>query len=210
MPDLQIIESSIDEGLRVDNTTIPGTVLFRFTTEVANGGNDPLEVWADEVQGNTQPVFQRIYQTDGGSEDVASGGFSYFEPHGHSHFDDFAVFNLREINPDGSVGDLVATGDSKYSFCLLNVRQPFPELTSNAAIADGRGGDSCGDIQGISVGYSDVYNAELENQWIDITGVADGNYWLETIIDPENRLVETDDQNNAATIQVSVDNPELG
>jgi hypothetical protein len=210
LPDLQIIESSIDEGLRVDNTTIPGTVLFRFTTEVANGGNGPLEVWADEVQGNTQPVFQRIYQTNGGSEDVAAGGFSYFEPHGHSHFDDFAVFNLREINSDGSVGDIVATGDSKYSFCLLNVRQPFPELTSNAAIADGRGGDSCGDVQGISVGYSDVYNAELENQWIDITGVADGNYWLETVIDPENRLVETDDENNAATIQVSVDNPELG
>ena len=115
-------------------------------------------------------------------------------------------FNLREINSDGSIGDLVASGDSKYSFCLLNIRQPFPELTSNAIIADGRGGDSCGNIQGISVGYSDVYNAELANQWIDITGVPEGDYWLETIIDPKNSLLETDNENNTAIIPISIDN----
>lgn len=210
LPDLQVIESSITEGLRVDTTTIPGSALLRFTTEVANGGDGPLEVWADEVlENNTQNVFQRTYLADGTSQDVEAGGFSYFEPHGHSHFDDFSQFNLREINPDGSVGELVASGDDKYSFCLLNIRQPFPELTDNAIIADGRGGDSCGDIQGISVGYSDVYNAELENQWIDITGVPDGDYWLEITIDPKDRLLETDNDNNTAIVQVSVDNPEL-
>ena len=210
LPDLQVIESSITEGFKVDTTTTPGTVLLRFATEVANAGEGPLEVWAeDDFQRNTQNVFQRIYRDDGTSQDAEAGGFSYFEPHGHSHFDDFSLFNLREINADGSVGEVVASGDDKYSFCLLNVRQPFPELTENAAIADGRGGDACGNVQGISVGYSDVYNAELENQWIDITGVPDGDYWLEITIDPKDRLLETNNDNNTATIQVSVDNPEL-
>lgn len=207
LPDLQVIASSVTEGLRIDTTTDPDRVLLRFTTEVANSGDGPLEVWADELQGDTQPVFQRIYQDDGSSRDVAAGGFSYFEPHGHSHFDDFAVFNLRQVNPDGSVGDIVATGDEKYSFCLINIRQPFPELTNSATIVDGRGGDSCGDIQGISVGYSDVYNSNLENQWIDVTNVPDGTYWLETIVDPEDRLLETNNNNNVTRVQVTVDNP---
>ena len=204
LPDLQIIESSIGEGFRADTTTQPGRVLLRFTTEVANAGDGALEVWADEAEGNTQDVFQRIYQADGTSRDVEAGGFTYFEPHGHSHFDDFALFNLREVNADGSVGELVASGDSKYSFCLLNIRQPFPELTENAIIADGRGGSSCDDVQGISVGYSDVYNSNLENQWIDITGVPDGDYWLETIIDPENRLLETNDDNNVSRVRMTI------
>ena len=204
LPDLQIIESSIADGLRADTTTRPGRVLLRFTTEVANAGDGALEVWANEAQGNTQDVFQRIYQANGSSRDVEAGGFSYFEPHGHSHFDEFSLFNLREVNPDGSVGEVVASGDSKYSFCLLNIRQPFPELTENAIIADGRGGNSCGDVQGISVGYSDVYNSNLENQWIDITGVPNGDYWLETIIDPENRLLETNDNNNVSRLRVTL------
>ena len=114
---------------------------------------------------------------------------------------------MRRVNADGSVGELVATGDDKYSFCLINIRQPFPELTDSAIIVDGRGGNSCGDIQGISVGYSDVYNSGLANQWIDVTDVPDGTYWLETIIDPENRLLETNDDNNTALVQVTFDNP---
>ena len=207
LPDLQIIAESVNEGLRVDTSEQPGRALLRFTSEVANTGNGPLEIWADELIGNTQPVFQRIYRDDGSSRDVAAGGFSYFEPHGHSHFDDFAVFNLRQVNGDGSVGDIVATGDSKYSFCLINLRQPFPELSDNATIVDGRGGDSCGDIQGISVGYSDVYNSNLANQWIDVTNVADGTYWLETIVDPKNRILETNDENNVTRTQVTVNNP---
>ena len=139
----------------------------RSSGAISLAGDGALEVWANEAEGNTQDVFQRIYQANGSSRDVEAGGFTYFEPHGHSHFDEFVLFNLREVNPDGSIGEVVASGDSKYSFCLLNIRQPFPELTENAIIADGRGGTSCGDdVQGISVGYSDVYNSNLENQWI--------------------------------------------
>lgn len=205
LPDLTPIASTLTEALSIDTSEIPGRTLLRFSTEVANAGDGPLEIWGGSVSGSSQQVFQRIYQEDGGSRDVLAGEFVYHAGHGHIHFEGFATYDL--ILRDGS-GNIVASG-GKTSFCLINIRQPLPDVSAAAGLVHGRGGNSCGQVQGISAGYSDVYSAALDDQWIDVTGVANGNYWLEITADPENNITETDETNNSARVQITLNNGQV-
>ena len=206
LPDLMPITATLNQNRYVDTTTQPGRALLRISTEMANAGDGPLELWGGATSGSTQEVFQRIYQEDGSSRDVLAGEFVFHSSHSHIHFEGFAQYHLREVNPDGSVGDIVASG-GKTSFCLINIRQPFPEISRDALVVHGRGGNSCGSIQGISTGYSDVYGSNLPDQWIDITDVPSGSYFLEVIADPDNSVREVDETNNVTRLQISVSNP---
>ena len=202
LPDLTPIASTLTEQLRLDTTQISGRRLMRFSTEVANSGDGPLEIWGGSASGSTQQVFQRVYQADGGSRDRLAGEFVYHAEHGHIHFEGFAVYNLRATT---GTQEIVASG-GKTSFCLINIRQPLPNVTAVAGRVHGRGGSSCGQFQGISTGYSDVYSSSLPDQWIDITGVPDGEYWLEMIADPDDRIQELDESNNSVRVRISLQN----
>lgn len=71
---------------------------------------------------------------------------------------------------------------------------------------------SCGQNarQGVRVGMGDTYSSSLPDQFIDITTVADGTYRLVSVADPNvpdrpgGRLLETNDSNNAASVDVTV------
>ncbi|MEL7500117.1 MAG: carbohydrate-binding domain-containing protein [Planctomycetota bacterium] len=202
LPDLTPIASTLTERLSIDTNEIPGRTLLRFSTEVANAGDGPLEIWGGSVSGVSQQVFQRIYQEDGGSRDSLAGEFVYHASHGHIHFEGFATYDL--ILTDAS-GEIVASG-GKTSFCLINIRQPLSDVTAAAGLVHGRGGSSCGQVQGISTGYSDVYSASLDDQWIDVTDVPDGTYWLEIETDPDNHIQETNESNNTARVQITINN----
>ncbi|QDT13194.1 DUF4347 domain-containing protein [Planctomycetes bacterium K23_9] len=205
LPDMLPIASTLLQNLSIDTSEIPGRELLRFSTEVANGGDGPLEIWGGSVSGNSQQVFQRVYQADGGFRDQLAGEFVYHPGHGHIHFEGFATYDLILTDTSGNV---VASG-GKTSFCLINIRQPLPDATANAGQVHGRGGDSCGNVQGISTGYSDVYSASLDDQWIDVTDVADGQYYLEITTDPENNIQETDETNNTARVLITIGNGQV-
>ena len=205
LPDMVPIASTLLEQLSIDTNEIPGRELLRFSTEVANAGDGPLEIWGGTASGNSQQVFQRVYQDDGGYRDRLAGEFVYHPGHGHIHFEGFASYNLRLTDANGNI---VASG-GKTSFCLINIRQPLPGVTADAGRVHGRGGSSCGNVQGISAGYSDVYSASLDDQWIDITNVADGQYWLEIVADPDNNIQETDETNNTARVLVTLNNGQV-
>ncbi|MGB7329593.1 MAG: DUF4347 domain-containing protein, partial [Rubripirellula sp.] len=83
LPDLTPIASTLLQNLSIDNNEIPGRSLLRFSTEVANAGDGPLEIWGGSASGDSQQVFQRIYQADGGYRDRLAGEFVYHPNHGH-------------------------------------------------------------------------------------------------------------------------------
>src|SRR5262245_49400544 len=87
--------------------------------------------------------------------------FFFAECHQHYHnqgFSDYALLNL-----DGTV----AAPGHKQAFCLEdNLR-----YDNNAK----RQFTDCG-YQGVSSGYGDWYFKQLSGQWIDITGVPEGDY----------------------------------
>lgn len=54
--------------------------------------------------------------------------------------------------------------------------------------------------QGISRGWADVYGRFLPCQWLDVTGLAPGDYTLRIVVNPLQTLVESDPTNNVFTI----------
>ncbi len=64
----------------------------------------------------------------------------------------------------------------------------------------------CGaEVQGISVGWGDTYPYYLADQDIDVTGLDSGDYSLTIEVDPNNRLLETNETDNISMIYVRLD-----
>lgn len=131
-----------------------------------------------------------------GGADVVIGdptnnpNFEYHPCHDHYHFLGFARYRLLDAQ-----GTVAAVG-RKVSFCLLDV------LRWNAsAVSDSK--FTC-EYQGIQAGWSDIYDSGLEGQWVDITGVAAGDYTLEVTMNPDHILLESDYTNNVTTIPVTI------
>uniref|UniRef100_T1IIV9 protein-lysine 6-oxidase n=1 Tax=Strigamia maritima TaxID=126957 RepID=T1IIV9_STRMM len=107
--------------------------------------------------------------------------------HCHLHYHSMEVFAHFDII-DGR-GKRVAEGH-KASFCLED-NQCDMGIQPKYACAN------YGD-QGISVGCTDTYLHNVDCQWIDITDVAPGYYFLKISINPEFKIPEMSYENNAA------------
>ena len=59
-------------------------------------------------------------------------------------------------------------------------------------------------IQGLTAGWADVYEWNLPGQYLEVTGVPDGYYVLETIADPDDKIVEGDESNNCGTVLIKL------
>ena len=66
---------------------------------------------------------------------------------------------------------------------------------------DGTAYASCGQVQGLRPGWGDVYGSTLEGQFIELTGVPDGQYYLEGLVDPGNLVKESKESNNSSLIR---------
>ena len=152
----------------------------------------------------TQDVMQRVYRDNGSSYDRPAGRFIYHSSHNHIHLEDWCIYRLREVLPGDGVGATVAEG-AKTSFCVLDLAvydNSLPNFDSDGQF------HSCGTTtQGLSVGWVDVYNKTLTGQNIDITGVPDGVYWLESEADPDNHILEKNEANNVTRIKVTIGQP---
>lgn len=115
--------------------------------------------------------------------------FHFHDCHGHYHMEDYADYRLVD---DQSI---VLMG-FKSSFCLLDSVRIDP-CASLVAVYN------CTN-QGLQVGWGDRYGAWLDCQWIDITGVAGGDYTLEIEVNPELILEESDYTNNVASVPVTI------
>ena len=131
-----------------------------------------------------------------GGGDVVMGApegnpnFEFQECHGHSHFKGFATYTLRDLSRT-----IVAQG-RKVSFCLEDVSQWDPQAPIFSKF-------DC-ENQGIQAGWSDIYDGGLPGQWIDITGIAAGDYQLEITINPEHIIDEADYSNNTTIVPVTI------
>ncbi|WP_438028395.1 lysyl oxidase family protein [Sorangium sp. So ce233] len=118
-------------------------------------------------------------------------GFEFSACHAHYHFNGYARYELLD-----ATGSVVATGH-KQAFCLLDsspVGVPGAPTTPRY---------HCG-FQGIQRGWSDVYHASLDCQWVDITGVAAGDYLLRIAINHDRTLPESDYDNNTVEVPVTI------
>lgn len=206
LPDM-IVDATFLEDHELRTDIKPNKTHLIFSNAMANIGDGPLYIYGVKPKGKhhdeqTQKVKQRVFRSDGSHYNRVAGHFVYHPQHNHTHFEDWAIYRLREILPENGVGDIVATS-KKTSFCLLD---SYEYDTSLPNAPDEQQFISCGtDYQGISVGYEDLYDKSIPGQWIDVSDVPNGEYWLESEVDPEDNVLEIDETNNVARIKVTID-----
>jgi hypothetical protein len=202
---------------------------LRFDQIFANVGEGAVELRytiPPGSPGGTHDAFQRIFRSDGTTEDVLAGQVELHEAHGHYHLDAFGITSLWSVTDDGKkagvaplrqrrmkriVGSTLIREGEKRSFCLADTyldrwgekgvgpRQYNAPDCLGPAFSDENGDHY---VQGITNGWGDIYDWYLPDQYLEVTGVPDGDYLLETIADPDNQTVEANDENNCIAVYI--------
>ncbi|MCA1833370.1 MAG: lysyl oxidase family protein [Actinomycetota bacterium] len=186
------------------------TRCLRFDQIAYNQGAGPLELRfnpIDPSNAGSPRLRQRIYSSDGTYREVTAEDAMEFHPiHGHWHY---SGFGLGRLYVDGNPTPVRQS--NKKGFCLIDVdfegwgakgNGPRSYSAPGCLVPDpDEGGDV---VMGIDNGWADVYNWFLADQFIDITGLADGVYRLEIIADPGNTLVESDYTDNARSTWICI------
>jgi len=122
--------------------------------------------------------------------------FVFHSCHGHYHIRDFSVYELLTL--DGAV---VVAG-TKQGFCFEDSFKYEGGGKSN--------GYDC-DLQGITAGWGDWYYKQLVGQWIDITGVPEGEYIVRVTLNQGDGAPIFDEgenrYSNVAEVRIKVRSP---
>jgi hypothetical protein len=182
--------------------------LLRFSNTIYNWGNGPLELRPKNKPRGTTDAYQRLYSHDGNGtpnlvEEKLVGTFVFHRAHHHWHFEGFALYELLN-DSGGSIGSLIKAS-KKTTVCIRD--NAAAESGGDSLEHFGWGAYSRCDkaaTEGLSVGYGDTYPWNIDGQSLDITGLADGCYWLRSTADPDGRLVESNNDNNTGVVRFKV------
>jgi hypothetical protein len=115
--------------------------------------------------------------------------YQYDSCHAHHHLTEFASYELRDAR-----NTVTATG-RKQGFYLID----FAPYCMDAAPPADFGLDL-----GVSPGWADIYTSDLPCQWLDITGLPDGEYSLRVAVDTRNIVDEQDTLPNHADVKLRI------
>jgi hypothetical protein len=182
-----------------------GRALLRATSDVKSRGKGPMELRGHRDGRHSMRVNQRIHRVGGGRlflpteaelhfTDVgAYFGGSYWKVH------QLAGFTLRRVGPDGKVGPVVRTSP-KLNYCLRDLeRTRAGRRSPPTRHYPGCNQDPYVDAVtlGTSVGWSDIYPADYDKQWIDVSGLR-GCFAYTMTVDPKQLLFESSERDNSA------------
>ncbi len=188
-----------------ETTGYDGKLLLRATSDVESRGKGPMELRGRREGWHRMRVNQRIHRKDGGLlflktkatlhfTDVGTYfGGSYWKVH------QLAGFDLRRVGPDGKVGPVIRTSP-KLNYCLRDLERTRPGKRSpNVRHYPGCDQDPYTDAVtlGTSVGWSDIYPANYDKQWIDVSGLR-GCFVFTMTVDPKELLFESNERDNTS------------
>ena len=195
------------------------TKCLRFNQTIANVGEGPL-VFRFGLFGVLTPgqqdniIMQRIYSSDGSYTDVqVPERYQFHKVHGHLHYKGFGQSFLYAWDSQAGRAATPTAVGKKVGFCVIDVvmQEEYWEATGNGPRAHmfpfdcivpdeiDPSGPQLWVEQGVQVGWSDVYGWNLADQYINITGVPNGDYELVQLANPTNSMVESDPTNNCAS-----------
>jgi hypothetical protein len=125
---------------------------------------------------------------------IAPDLYEFDACHDHHHLVGFASYEL--VDRDG----LVVVAGHKQGYYLV-------DSVAYCDTAPREPPDS--DVLWISPGWSDVYPAGLACQWIDITGVPDGDYQLRVRVNTDGTFEEDDQISNEGLVSVRIRGDEV-
>ncbi len=147
-------------------------------------------------------VFQRLFTTNVGEEETnierahkdeaSSGEMIYVSADGHHHWHlqrvaKYSLWNgakTAEVDPAQKVGfcledsQHVETGIGPKTAVYADNIAPFRDFCQQYRP------NATGLFEGISPGWRDVYSSSLAFQWVDVSNVLPGEYWLREEVDP--------------------------
>jgi hypothetical protein len=182
-----------------------GKVLLHATSDVRSRGRGPIEVHGQRNGPKSMKVTQRIYKVGGGHITVRTNaslhftdvgayfGGSYWKVH------QLARFELRPVLADGTVGEVVRTSP-KLNYCLRDLVRTRPGKRSPShAFYPGCNQDPGikRDRLGTSVGWSDIYPADYDRQYIDVSGLR-GCFDFTMTVDPKQHFFESNEHDNSS------------
>ena len=181
-------------------TTANGTRRLRFTTMIVNIGEGPFETRSSRLAGDpTMGVNQRIYNNAGGYRvfDTTTTAKYSGDGHDHWHVQDVARYELFAINGRGPA----LRRDAKVGFCFFDTnayRLSLPRAPDSPVYrASGCGTRPSLFVKnGISVGWGDKYGWRLSRQWIYLSSLPPGDYFLKVTVDPLFQYQEVRHRNN--------------
>jgi len=188
-----------------ETTGYDGKLLLRATSDVESRGTGPMELRGHRDGWHRMRVNQRIHRKGGGRlvirtkatlhfTDVgAYFGGSYWKVH------QLAGFTLRRVGPDGKVGPVLRTGP-KLNYCLRDLERTRAGKRSPST----RHYPGCDQdpytravTLGTSVGWSDIYPADYDKQWINVSGLR-GCFAFTMTVDPKELLFESNENDNTS------------
>jgi hypothetical protein len=189
-----------------------GQRLLRFSTVQVNVGPGRFRILGHASDGTANPgdilsVVQWIKHEDGTWSQRptdARMSWSFDDGHDHWHLIDFQKFKLVSLESD-VLGNVAKTGFCSFdSYPYTSPKQAF--YTSERDIcqtnSDGRV------LMGTSRGWGDIYRWSIAFQWIDITGLPNGDYKLRVVVDPPvgsvGQFRESENSNNRAWTKIHI------
>jgi hypothetical protein len=168
----------------VDNAASAGPLIIkgrRLSTADPMMADQIIEL-SDGSQMTRSNMGQLIYE-----------GYPDSGSHRHWHYKAFVRYQLRAT----SAGLPIVRPDNKAGFCLAD-----PMYAP----------DFCGSLkpealsvdEGLGPDTTDYYNPNLEGQYIDISDVPPGDYWLLHWVNSGKEICESDYANNAAAVKIAL------
>jgi hypothetical protein len=182
-----------------------GRTRLHASSDVRSRGLGPMELRGKRDGPRSMRVHQRIYQKGGGHIDVptraslhftdvgAYFGGSYWKVHQLAHFELWSVGGrhrpLRRVR-----------SGPKLNYCLRDLERTRPGKRS----PDHFHYPGCNQnpyqdsiTLGTSVGWSDIYPADYDKQWIPVGGLR-GCFAFVMTVDPNGLLFESNENDNAS------------
>lgn len=184
-----------------------GARWLRFDSVIVNVGPGVFEAEGrgPRVDDTLDEVVQLVETAGGGRSEVPSAATMFFAGDGHNHWHvrDLQEFTIASTNDRAKV----LRRGAKSGFCFWdNYRYGstapayyHPSTTSACAMR------TDGTVpMGLSVGWGDEYPSSIAFQYIDISGLPNGDYVVTLKADLAGEFMEADDENNTAWAEIRI------
>jgi hypothetical protein len=212
--------------------TNPVTRCLRFTSDVQNTGAGPVRVGIPlltaDASGQPQSGYvpgdchavQYVTSAAGSAVTRPAGDCEFHPEHGHFHYDALVGYSLHALDATGGIGPAVSVSH-KESFCLTdddyfgygtagpngprqNVGQPDCNLPRSITTPTGGPGSGTYVTEGISPGWGDVYTWDTPDQYIDVTNVPSGTYWVVEETNPSGSLLVAGPEQTCSATEIQL------
>ena len=174
---------------------------LRMAFGVSNVGVGPMSLHLGPgAEGTERPLIQRLYYSDGTTEDRAAGGAVFHRTHAHYHHSHAIGLSLLAVT-DPVKGTMTPAGaEHRKGFAhrdelLREWRRFYPVFDKDGF--------------GLLPGWGDYYEWDRPGNYVEFGVNGDGRYVLRLVADPVDGIVESNDRDNTAYTYVEVTGTEV-